>query len=760
MLKYLIPIVGFIITFTLTILSYKSLSNSINQNEILVTENMKNRIGVEFERRYDLNHTASIMGFLKTNLTREEYFNLSKPSIALSTGFASIGWFPKVLPKDRDGFVEKANFLYEDLDLKYDITYSPDVGLVEPRPIDNQYMYPLLFSNPVTLTYTGYDFYGPTSIGRTDSLIDLAILLREPVSTDKIIMSFFGGPSNFVDEKLNQISHIEEPISFLIFHSVYDNKGNDYGVIGNNFEPRGFILDIVSPFRKIVSDMNVYVFRKTNFIESIYELLFDLNTLEEGNPFSELTIESVKKKGKRNYMSTLKSDVGNDISGKLELIVIVTSNTNPKIISYGIILSIGIISTLLVWYIYTRVQKEAIINGKLSKSKSKFIVEMSHELRTPLNGIMGMTDILGCEKLSESGMECLDDLNNCTKLLLGIISEVLDFSKIEAGKLQSNLRMEDIRKFFKKTMKIMTFYRSLIEKENDIELVLHIDENVPTFLISDFSKIGKILMNFIGNSIKFTNSGFIHVNVSCEKNIPFVSKSKSKFLELEDEEELMYLKLVIKDTGFGMTPESIKNLFKPFSQVELGKSSDGGSGVGLLLCKSFAESMGGGIKCESEINIGTIFTTFIQYKFRKDDCCCFNGNYFEKMIIRGSRKKKVSSTSEELPLVLIVDDVSINLRVLGSLLNDMEIPFDTSSSGEDAIVKCKYYSYKVIFMDYLMGGIDGIKASFIIKSGEMNKNSNIFITTANNYTEDIKKSGFGFIQKPISREVILQTINE
>lgn len=751
MLKHLrIPIVGFIFTATLTILSYISLSNSINQNETLVTENIKDRIGVEFEWRYGLNHTSSVMGFLSANVTREEYFNLTIPSTVFSS---SLGWFPKVYPKDREKYVEQANLLYKDIGYEYEITYSSDLGVIAPRPVDNQYMYPLLFSNPMTLTYIGYDFYGPTSVERPDSLMDLAVRLRQPVSTDKIILSFFGGPSFFVDEDLNPISGKEEPVSFIIFHSVYDNKGNDYGVIGNNFEPRGFISDIVTPYRKVVTSMNVYVFRKTNFVGGTYELLFDLNTFEEANPFTEITFESVKSTGKRNYVSILKSDVGNDISGRLELVIILTSNTKPNPILYSIVLVVGLVSTLSVWYIYTRVQKESVLNEKLAKSKSKFIVEMSHELRTPLNGIMGMTDILGCEKLSTEGADCLEDLNTCSKLLLNIISEVLDFSKIEAGKLQPNLRKEDVRKFFKKTIKIMTFYRSLIEKENDIELSLRVDENVPIFMVSDFSKIGKILMNFVGNSIKFTTSGSIKVTISCEKHLPFLDKisTKSEFLKIHEGEELRYLKIVIRDTGEGMSSESMENLFQPFAQVQLGRSSDGGTGLGLVICKTFAESMGGGIKCESEVNIGTTFTTWVQCKFFPIDSSYLYGHYDQNMIVRSSIKNKIYSVSEELPTVLVVDDVTINLRVIGKLLNSMGIPFDTCSSGEESVVKCKSYSYKVILMDYFMEGISGIEAGIQIKSGEMNNKSNIIILTANEYTEDIRKAGLGFLQKPVNR---------
>ena len=758
--KYLmifkIPVLGFIATAILTVLSYRTLSHSIKQNEILVTENMKNRIGVEFEWRYNSQHTASVMGFLKANVTREEYLNLSRPSLDSASGSTSLGWFPKVYPEDRVKFVEQANLFYEDMDYEYAITFSPDFGVIAPRPVDDQYMYPLLFSNPMTLTYVGYDFYGPTSNNRPDSLLDLAIRLREPVSTDKIILSLFGGPSIFVDEDLNPISEEEAPVSFLIFHAVYDNEGNSYGVVGNAFEPRGFISEIAEQFGEIVTDMNVYVFRRANFVEDNYELLFDLNTFEEANPFSDLTIESVKSRGKRHYVSVLESDVGNDVSGRLSLTIVVTSNTKPDAISYVLVLIIGLVSTLLVWYTYTRVQREALINKKLSNSKSRFIAEMSHELRTPLNGIMGMTDILAYEELSRDGVDCLDDLNTCSKLLLGIISEVLDMSKIEAGKLQTNLRKEDVRQFVKKTIKIMTFYRSLNEKEEDIDLVLHIDENVPLSMISDFGKIGKILMNFIGNSIKFTNSGSINVIISCVTQLPLLNlqknKSRTDFFKIHEGEELRYLKIIIRDTGEGMSTESMENLFQPFSQVQLGKSSDGGTGLGLVICKNFAEEMGGGVKCESEMNIGTTFTTWVQCKYFPRDASYLHGAYDQKLCIVGSHKNKVVSVNENPARILVVDDVLINLRVMGKLLNTMNIPFHTSMSGEDSIEKCKNYTYDIILMDYFMEGITGIEAGIQIKCGKMNKNAKIVILTANEYTEDIREAGFGFLQKPVNRE--------
>lgn len=757
-----IPVIGGIVTALFTMFSYSILSDGIHTSENLIVEGMLKRIGVEFEFRYNLDSTSTFMEFIGTNVTVEEFFEISKPALNLATGSTSVGWFPRIYPERRDDFVENANELYKDIGLDYSIKYSPNFGLIAERPVDDQYMFPLLMSNPISMTYIGFDFYGPTAQDRPDSLMDLSINLNQPVSTDKIILSLFGGLNNYVDLDLNPVDIIEGSVSFLIFHPVIVNNGTP-GVIGSAFEPRSFINEVVSSFGEIVNDMNVYVFRKTNFIqeegETIYELLYDLNTFEESDPFSALTPESVLSNGRQSYMSVFNSDVGNDISGRLEIILILTSETSPNKVVYSLILSVGIISTLLVWYTYSKVEKEAYLNKKLSNSKSKFISEMSHELRTPLNGIIGMADVLGYEKnITGDGRDNLDDLKTCSVLLLNIIAEVLDLSKIEAGKVEINLRKEDVRLFIKKTMRVMKFYRSMNEKDNDLDLLLHIDENVPSFMISDFSKIGKILMNFIGNAIKFTDSGSIRVIVSCDDQPPYLLQdgksktSKKRCINLHEGEELRYIKITVRDTGKGMTPESMENLFQPFSQVQLGRDSDGGTGLGLVICKSFSETMGGSIKCESELGIGTTFTTWIQAKYFPRESPYLHRELEEAWIINSNVKEKVGSISERTPTVLLVDDVYINLRVAGKLLNRMDISFETASSGEEAIEKCTSYSYEIILIDYYMGGMNGVEASNEIKRGELNRNTRIIVLTANEFTDEIRDAGYGFLQKPINMD--------
>ena len=742
LLTLTLPTFGIILSVISTMITYYSMRASIRRRESVVSENILNDIVSTFESRITERQTAVTMSVLNSNITKYTFNQISDPSLDNIIGSSlSVGWCPRVEPEEREEFTKMAEKEYEEIG--YDIRTFDGYGNQIARPVNDLPIYPLLYSRPLSLTYLGFDFYIPGEI------VDLAIETRKPVVSDRVILEYFGGVSNFVDDNFTRIDDFEHPVSFLLFHAVFNEiDGVHTGIVVNSFEPRTFISDTAKSFQSFVTDMHMYVFKKKNHLEDGYELVFDLISSQEGNQTSTLTTENVKNKGKNSY----EKSYGNKVL-ELELVIVLNSGTVPNIMVYLSVLFTGLIFTSYIWYIHNGLRKKAEDNIRLSEAKSKFLAEMSHELRTPLNGIIGMIEIIEGEELSETVSQCVDDLKTCGSMLLSIISEVLDFSKIEAGKLQISLRKVEVRHFILSTMSVMKFYRTPGVRRYPIKLRLFIHECIPKFLISDFDKIGKIIMNLVGNALKFTNKGEINVNVYLDQDPPekIIGDGKSKFL-----------RICVIDTGCGMTPKSVSNLFTPFSQLQLGRVADGGTGLGLVICKSFAESLGGIIECESHIDQGTMINTWIKVDIdtldqEPSDICIQ-----EEWTIEESGNSQTflgrTNNTNSIANVLIVDDADINIRVTGKLLEKLGESFHFVNSGEEAIEKCKYNKYELILLDYFMGGLDGVETSIIIKSDGINNDTRIVIVTANECDDKIKNSGCLFLQKPITKSSLISVL--
>jgi len=752
---FTIPLIGFILTSLITYFTYESLNNAIKRREQLIANNIKDRMALEFELRISETSSAVFIEYIQANMTFSEFVTITSPYIKSISGASSIGWCPRVKPEDRIEFVNNSKEEFSGI-LDYDILAGFGIGGLVPRFVDDQDMYPLLYSNPLTLTYTGLDF------GIPRQAIDKAISSGRPISTDKIILSLFGGPSRFVDENLEPIFEPDNPISFIVFNVVYDDDENPIGTTVNTFEPRGFMSSIAMSFSDFIDDIQVLVFRRRNLFGTEYELFYDLKNSEESNFLTEVTIQNSLEKGSNSYISEY---INEDLS--LDLVIVLTSETSPDYVKYLSILITGFIFTLGIWYVNYKLIKISDINLNLSRAKSKFLAEMSHELRTPLNGIVGMSDLLENESLTVSGEECVEDLKTCGTLLLSTISEVLDFSKLEAGKIQMNIRRVETRDFFMNIMRIMRFYRTYHERKENIILNIYIDESVPRIMVSDFDKIGKIVMNFIGNSMKFTTHGCVGLSIYWDEEIPKDSLTlkdpatvEQKFLQAQGGESIGFLRLVVKDTGRGISEENIKNLFKPFQQVQLGRASEGGTGLGLVISKSFAENMGGRIQCQSEVDIGTTISTWVKAKIYPRESSYLHGIIEESWTIGTDERDEIICSSKDQNVVLIVDDVYINLRMMAKLLNSMNVAFHVASSGEQAIEMCSSFKYEVILLDYFMGGMTGLESAKIIQKNGINMHTNIIILTANEYDEDLENSGLGYIQKPVNRDLLMGIIKK
>lgn len=223
-----------------------------------------------------------------------------------------------------------------------------------------------------------------------------------------------------------------------------------------------------------------------------------------------------------------------------------------------------------------------------NRAKSAFLATMSHEIRTPMNGVIGMASLLSSTKLNEEQREYTDTIQNCGESLLVVINDILDYSKIESGKMELEQRDVDVRNCIEEVLDVFAPKAA----QSGVDLIYEIGYSVPSHIIGDSVRLRQVLMNLVGNAVKFTQQGEIFVGVTAN-------------LLSTDQVELFF---EIRDTGVGISPESMSNLFKPFSQGDSSTTRKyGGTGLGLVICERIVGFMGGAITVESKEGAGTIF---------------------------------------------------------------------------------------------------------------------------------------------------------
>jgi signal transduction histidine kinase/ActR/RegA family two-component response regulator len=367
------------------------------------------------------------------------------------------------------------------------------------------------------------------------------------------------------------------------------------------------------------------------------------------------------------------------------------------------------------------------------RSKSAFLAMISHELRTPMNGVIGFTNLLLDTELTATQKDYTQTIQQSSNALLVLIDDILDFSKIEAGKLELEIHPFDIRH----CLHDATVLLSPQAAAKGITLVEKIDEKVPKLIFSDATRLRQVVVNLIGNAIKFTAQGTVQLNV----------RSEGDMLIFE-----------VQDSGIGMSPEVVARLFQPFAQGDSSTTRKfGGTGLGLAICKRLIELMGGEIKVDSAPGRGSTFSFQIpraelppaRYVPRPE---------MQTMVMPSNivkNEKRPESFAVEYPLrILVAEDNSTNMKVALLMLQRLGYRGDPVRNGVECLDAVHRIKYDVILMDMQMPEMDGIECTRQLR--EEGNNIRVIALTADALIDAqgrcLQAGMNDYVTKPIARD--------
>ena len=386
-----------------------------------------------------------------------------------------------------------------------------------------------------------------------------------------------------------------------------------------------------------------------------------------------------------------------------------------------------------------------------NKAKSRFLANMSHELRTPLNAILGFTQLMTRDaSIGAEQQENLKIINRSGEHLLKLINDILEMSKIEVGQITLNENHFDLHLMLKSIEEMLR----LKAEAKELKLLFNISPDVPQVIYTDEGKLRQILINLLGNALKFTDNGMITLTVKLEENCS-LSPDKIDFL-FSDTCALFFS---VEDTGAGIAPEEMGQLFTPFEQTNIGRVSNEGTGLGLSICHKFVELMGGELQVQSTVGQGSTF--FFNILLRMP------GTTLKETIsqVKSLPRKVVGlAAGQSQKRILAVDDVAASRLLLSKLLSSIGFAVQEAGDGEEAIAVWQRWHPDLILMDMRMPKINGYEATKRIKAQEKGQETIIIALTASAFEEEkvvILSAGCDdFMRKPFKEDELLAKIGQ